>query len=88
MPNTNSAKKRLRQNEVIRMRNKAITSALKTQVKKVVSACDAGDVSAAEAEYPKAAKALDQAGSKNIIHKNAAARKKSRLQHLIKKAKT
>ncbi len=87
MPNSLSAEKRLRQNKVRQARNKAIKSSMKTQIKKVVAAAESGDIETAETEYKVAAKKLDQAGAKNIIHKNAAGRKKSRLQGLIKKAK-
>lgn len=87
MPNSLSAEKRLRQNKVRQARNKAAKSAMKTQIKKVVAAAEGGDIETAETEFKVAAKKLDQAGAKNIIHKNAAGRKKSRLQSLIKKAK-
>ena len=88
MPNCKSAEKRLRQTKVRQARNKAIKSAVKTQVKKVISAVEAGDIANAEEEFKLAAKKLDKAGAKNIIHRNAAARKKSRLQKAIKKAKS
>jgi small subunit ribosomal protein S20 len=88
MPNNASTEKRLRQTKVRQARNKAIKSAVKTQVKKVLAAAEAGDVEKAEAEYKLAAKRLDRAGGKNIIHKNAAGRKKSRLQKAIKAAKS
>jgi len=87
MPNCESAKKRLRQNVVHRDRNKSVKSAVKTQVKKVLDAAQAGDIQAAEEQFKVAAKHLDRAGAKNIIHKNAASRKKSRLQRAIKAAK-
>ena len=87
MPNTKSAEKRLRQTEVRRSRNRSVKTALKTQIKKVASAIQEGDVEKAEAQYRLAAKKLDQAGAKDVIHKNAAARKKSRLQSMILKAK-
>ena len=87
MPNSKSAEKRLRQNAVRRERNRAVKSAVKTQVKKVVSAIRDGNVELAETEYRAAAKQLDRAGDHRGIHKNAAARKKSRLQKLIKAAK-
>ncbi|MEM9412968.1 MAG: 30S ribosomal protein S20 [Planctomycetota bacterium] len=88
MPNNKSTEKRLRQTKVRQARNKAIKSAVKTEVKKVLTAVDAGDVAGAEEQFKVAAKKLDQAGAKNIIHRNAAARKKSRLQNAIKKAKS
>ncbi len=88
MPNTASAKKRLRQTEVRNARNKAVKSALRTQLRKVREAVAAGDTGKAEAEMHSATKQLDRAGHKNIIHKNAAARPKPRLQKLIKGAKS
>lgn len=87
MPNTASAKKRLRQDKLRQAHNRSIKSAVKTNVKRVSKALDDGDVAGAEAAYSVAAKHLDKAGAKNIIHKNAAARKKSRLQKAIVKAK-
>ncbi|HRX82220.1 MAG TPA: 30S ribosomal protein S20 [Pirellulaceae bacterium] len=87
MPNSKSAKKRLRQNVVRRDRNKAIKSALRSQLRKVREAVQAGDVGKAESEMQVATKRLDRAGQRNIIHKNTAARTKSRMQKLIKNAK-
>lgn len=87
MPNTASASKRLRQNEVIRLRNRSIKSAVRSQMKKVREAVAAGDVAKADEEYKMAAKKLDKAASKRIFHPNASARYKSRLQHAIKVAK-
>ncbi len=87
MPNTASASKRLRQDKVRSERNKAIKTSMKTQIKKVVAAATAGEIETAETEFKLAAKKLDKAGAKNVIHKNAAGRQKSRLQRLIKKAK-
>lgn len=88
MPNTASAKKRLRQDKIRQAHNRSIKSAVKTHVKKVTQAIESGDVAAAEAAFPAAAKRLDKAGAQNIIHKNAAARTKSRLQKAIVKAKS
>jgi small subunit ribosomal protein S20 len=79
MANIKSQIKRNRQNEVRRQRNKSTRSALRTQIKKVNEAADSGDTAAAEDAYKTAAKALDQAAAKGIIHRNAAANKKSRL---------
>lgn len=87
MPNTASAKKRLRQSVVRNARNKSVKSAVKTQIKKVTGALEAGDIATAEAEFKVAARKLDKAGASNVIHRNVAGRKKSRLQHAIKKAK-
>lgn len=87
MPNSNSAKKRLRQNVARRLRNRSVKADLKTQIRKVRDAVEGNELDKAEAEYRVAAKKLDRAGAHSVIHKNAASRKKSRLQHLIKKAK-
>ena len=87
MPNSNSAKKRLRQNKVHKGQNRSIKSAIRTQIKKVNAAVTAGDIGTAETEFVVAARGLDKAGAKNVIHKNAAARRKSRLQKKILAAK-
>lgn len=87
MPNTASAKKRLRQSLVRRSRNRAAKSTLKGLVRKVREAVAGGDLQAAEAGFRATAKKLDQAAAKNVIHANAAARVKSRLSAAIKRAK-
>ncbi len=87
MPNTKSAKKRLRQNEGRRANNRATKSAVKTQMKKVREAVSAGHLEVAETEFRLAAKKLDRAASGKTIHKNSAARHKARLSHLLKVAK-
>jgi small subunit ribosomal protein S20 len=87
MPTTKSAKKRLRQSLEKRAQNRAVKSAVKTQVRKVRLAVAAGDLAKAETEFRLAAKKLDRAGAKRVIHSNAAARTKSRLAHLIRTAK-
>ena len=88
MPNRKSAEKRLRQNVVRRGRNRMMKSAMKSQIRKVRELVEAGDVESAEQAFRLAAKKLDRAGAKNVIHPNRAARTKSRLQRLIKKQKT
>jgi small subunit ribosomal protein S20 len=88
MPNTKSAKKRLRQSLERRTRNRAVKSSLKTQIKKVLSAVDGGDAAASADEFRAAAKKLDQAAAKGVIHRNKAARLKSRLSARLKTAKT
>lgn len=87
MPNTTSAKKRLRQNVVRRSRNRAAKSALHTQCKKVLAAVESGNAEQAETELRLAAKKLDQAAAKHTIHRNAAARTKSRLSARVKAIK-
>jgi small subunit ribosomal protein S20 len=87
MPTTKSAKKRLRQSLERRAKNRSVKSAVKTQIRKVRQAVAAGDIAKAETELRLAAKKLDRAGVKQVIHPNAAARTKSRLAHLIRAAK-
>lgn len=87
MPNSRSAKKRLRQNVVRRARNRSIKRAVRGQCRKVREAVADGDPDRAEAEFRLAAKRLDRAGARNIIHRNAAARLKSRLSAKIKAIK-
>ena len=87
MPNTKSASKRLRQDKARNAKNRAIKSEVKTYMKRVINAAEAGEIEKAEADFRLAAKKLDKAGSKNIIHKNTAARQKSRLQKIIKSKK-
>ena len=87
MPNSKSAKKRLRQDEARRIHNRSKKTAVKTQLKKVLTAAEAGDIETAEKEYIVAQKKLDRAGADRIMHPNAAARQKSRLQRAILKAK-
>jgi len=88
MPNTKSAKKRLRQNEKLLTDNRAKRSALRLQIRKVRSAAEAGHIEQSEAEFRLAAKKLDRAAAARLIHPNAAARTKSRLAAQIKKAKS
>jgi small subunit ribosomal protein S20 len=87
MPNTPSAKKRLRQSLERRDRNRQVKSTIRTQIKKVHAAVKERDVAKAEAEFRLAARRLDRAGAARVIHPNTASRYKSRLQRMIKKAK-
>lgn len=87
MPNTKSAKKRLRQSLVRRTRNRATKSLLRTMVKKVRESIAAGDVPGGEQHFRLAAQKLDQAAARRVIHRNAAARVKSRLSAALKAAK-
>ncbi|BAT71985.1 small subunit ribosomal protein S20 [Thermosulfidibacter takaii ABI70S6] len=86
MPNIKSAKKRLRQAEKRRLRNKAIRSYVKTCIKKVLAAIEAGEDKESLMEKVRIAqKAIDKACSKGTFHKNEAARKKSRLMAKVNK---
>jgi len=79
MPHSVSARKRVRQNLTHRLRNRRAKSALRTQVKKLRAALEGGDLEAARREFLAATRALDKAAVHGVIHKNAAARNKSRL---------
>lgn len=78
MANIKSQIKRNRQNEKRRLANKAVRSELRTRTKAAVAAAESGAENA-EAAASAAMKRIDKAGNKNVIHKNAAARRKSRL---------
>jgi small subunit ribosomal protein S20 len=84
MANTASARKRARQNEKQRQHNTSLRSELRTAVKNVRKAIEAGDKAAAQGVLQSAASAIDRIADKNIIHKNKAARHKSRLSAAIK----
>jgi small subunit ribosomal protein S20 len=79
MPHTPSAKKRLRQNEVRRVRNQARMTEIKTIRKQFQRALHDGQKPEAERLYRELSRRLDQAASVNTLHRNAAARAKSRL---------
>lgn len=87
MPNSASAKKRLKQNHERRLVNRGKRSAVRTQIKKVREAIKAGDFETGETEFRLATKKLDQAAARNLMHANAAARTKSRLSKALKLAK-
>ncbi|QYC39739.1 30S ribosomal protein S20 [Nonomuraea coxensis DSM 45129] len=77
MANIKSQIKRNKQNEKARLRNKAVKSSLKTAVRKFREAAEQGDVEQAAALQRVAARQLDKAVSKGVIHKNQAANRKS-----------
>lgn len=82
MPNTKSAKKRLRQNLRRRSRNKAARTELKTAVKKVRAA---KEPQSATEHFREAVQLLDRAANRGLIHKNRAARSKGRLAAHVQK---
>lgn len=83
MANIASAKKRARQSENNRLRNKSAMSAMRTGIKKVETAIEAGDKEAAQAAFKGAASLIDRVQQKGVIHANNAARKKSRLNKRV-----
>lgn len=84
MANTPQARKRARQAEVNRRHNTSQRSALRTAIKKVVAAIASGEQEGAKAAYQSAVPIIDRAVTHGIIHKNKAARHKSRLNSQIK----
>ena len=84
MANSPSARKRARQAENRRQHNASLRSMVRTSIKKVVKAIDAKDIDAAKVAYTAAVPVIDRMADKGIIHKNKAARHKSRLNAQIK----
>ena len=84
MANTAQAKKRAKQAEKSRIRNAGQRSNLRTFVKKVIAAVNAGDKEKAQAALKTVVPIIDSAVNKGIIHKNKAARGKSRLNSKVK----
>ena len=82
--NSSQAKKRARQGETHRQRNASQRSQLRTHIKGILSAIAGGDANAANAAYKAAVPFIDAAVNKGLIHKNKAARNKSRLNTSIK----
>mgnify|MGYP001010784792 CR=1 FL=1 len=85
LANTKSAKKRIRIAEKRRLRNKSFKSAMKTKIKKFEAALETGNTEEIKAKFMEAYKFIDKVASKGIIHKNAAARRKSRLHKKLNK---
>ena len=79
MAHSLSAKKRIRQNEKHRLRNRARKQMLKTLTKKFRTTLKAGDLAQADQQYRTCCKYYDRVAAKGTIHRNAAARHKSRL---------
>jgi small subunit ribosomal protein S20 len=79
MPNHKSAKKRVRQNEKRRTINRSNRSSLRTQIKKLRTALDGNDTNQSQELLNPTISAIDKAVNKGLLHKNTAARYKSRL---------
>ena len=84
MANTAQARKRARQSVELNKHNSSLRSMLRTSIKRVRQAIDAGDQAAANDVFCKTTSVIDRIADKNIIHKNKAARHKSRLAATIK----
>ncbi len=84
MANTAQAKKRARQNDSQRAHNASLRSIFRTAVKKITKVIESGDKKAANESYKENVAIIDRIADKKIIHKNKAARHKSRLNSAIK----
>ena len=84
MANIKSAQKRARQAEKSRQHNMGLRSRMRTKIKNVLKACDAGDKEAAAAAYKEAVPVIDSMVNKGIVTKNKAARHKSRMNTRVK----
>ncbi|HTJ99859.1 MAG TPA: 30S ribosomal protein S20 [Bordetella sp.] len=84
MANTAQARKRARQSVERNKHNSSLRSMLRTAIKRVRQAVETGDKAAAAAVLQKATSVIDRVADKNIIHKNKAARHKSRLSAAVK----
>ena len=84
MANSPQARKRARQNNRRRELNVGMRSMMRTELKKVLKAMDTGDKSAAQAAYKVAMPVIDRMADKKLLHKNKAARHKSRLNARIR----
>jgi len=83
MANTASAKKAARQSEKVRAHNASLRSKLRSAIKRVQAAIKGGDKAAANGVLRDAGKVIDTIADKKIVHKNKAARHKSRLNSAV-----
>jgi small subunit ribosomal protein S20 len=84
LANSLSARKRARQSEKHRLLNTSQRSHVRSSIKKVLTAIESGDKSAAETAYKDAVPAIDRSVSKGLMHRNKAARHKSRMNKHIR----
>ncbi|MFQ3324307.1 MAG: small subunit ribosomal protein S20 [Pseudomonadales bacterium] len=84
MANTPQARKRVRQSEERRGHNAGFRSMVRTYIKKVIAAIESGDKAKAQEAYDQAVPVIDSMADKGILHKNKAARHKSRLNAKVK----
>lgn len=87
MANIKSSAKRARQNDKRRAQNRYFRTTARTHIKRAKAQIDFKDLAGAEVSVQEAAKSLDKAAKKGIIHRNNAARRKSRLMKALNKAK-
>ena len=87
MANSPQARKRAKQGESRRRHNASFRSMVRTYIKKVDAAIEGGDLAAAAEAYNSAVPVIDRMADKGIVHKNKAARHKSRLNKAVKALK-
>jgi len=85
LPNIKSAAKRARQNITRENRNRRIKSMLKTSIRRFEESLQSGDIEEAKVKMTTAVRQIDKAAAKGVVHKNNAARKKSRLNRMLNK---
>jgi small subunit ribosomal protein S20 len=85
LANTRSAEKRNRQTQKRRARNQGVRTRVKSAVKKVRETLERGELAAAQEAFKTAARVIDQASSKGVVHRNTASRKISRLAKAVAK---
>ena len=86
MANTRSAEKRNRQTQKRRARNQGVRTRVKSAVKKVRESLERGEVAVAQEAFKAAARVIDQASSKGVVHRNTASRKIARLAKAVAKS--
>lgn len=88
MPNHKSAEKRVRQNEKRRQTNRSNRTKLRTSIKKLRATLGSGDAQQVQTLLPETISTIDKAVQKGVLHRNAAARYKSRLTTRVNQAST
>ena len=83
MAHSKQARKRIRQNDKQRLANKVFSSSMRTAVKKLQALVAAGDAAQAKEALPSTLSKIDKAAKSNVIHANAAARKKSQMMRAV-----
>jgi small subunit ribosomal protein S20 len=85
MPHTQSAKKRLRQNEKRRLRNRAVKKGVRVQLKKFLDVAKTGTLEELQAAFKVTVAKVDRAAAHKVIHRNTASRKKAQLARALNK---
>ena len=86
MAHSKQAQKRVRTSEKRRIHNKGIASRMRSEIKRVLTAAESGDVEAAKAALPGAMRQIDKAAKTNILHRNAASNRKAMMARAINRA--